>query len=111
MNDDMKAHIVSSLSKGIRVDNRKNDEYRKIEVETGAYKTAEGSARVKIGETEVLAGVKLSVEQPYPDRPDEGTIMVNSELLPMANPEFEAGPPGIWSIPFIEEDQKTILQV
>lgn len=94
----MKAHIKKALSKGIRVDGRKLDEYRQVEVETGVYKTAEGSARVKIGETEVLAGVKLAVEEPYPDRPDEGTIMVNSELIPMANPEFESGPPSIWSI-------------
>lgn len=98
MNDDMKSHIANALSKGIRLDGRKHDEYRNVTVETGVFKTAEGSARVKIGDTEVLAGVKLAVEVPYPDIPDQGTIMVNAELLPMANPEFESGPPNIWSI-------------
>ena len=98
MNEDLKSHIVKSLSKGIRADGRKLDEYRKVEVETGVYKTAEGSSRVKIGETEVLAGIKFAVEEPYPDMPDQGTIMVNAELLPLSNPDFESGPPGIWSI-------------
>jgi exosome complex component RRP42 len=98
MNEDLKSHIISSLDKGIRLDGRKLDEYRKVKVESGVYKTAEGSARVKIGQTEVLAGVKLAVEEPYPDIPDQGTIMVNAELLPLSNPDFESGPPDIWSI-------------
>lgn len=98
MNEDLKVHVESSLAKEIRLDGRKLDEYREVFVETGIYNTAEGSSRVKIGETEVLAGVKFETGTPYPDSPDEGTIMVNTELLPMANPEFEAGPPGIDSI-------------
>lgn len=98
MNADFKSHVESSLAKEIRLDGRKLDEYRKVSVETGIYKTAEGSSRVKIGETEVLAGVKFETGTPYPDSQDAGTIMVNTELLPMANPEFEAGPPRIGSI-------------
>ena len=30
---------------------------------------------------------------PFPDTPDEGTISVGAELLPLANPAFETGPP------------------
>ncbi|MEM3374097.1 MAG: exosome complex protein Rrp42 [Candidatus Woesearchaeota archaeon] len=91
-------HILNYLKNNIRFDGRKNLEYRKIEVETGLIETAEGSAKVKIGDTEVIAGVKFEVGKPYPDLPDEGTIMVNAELLPMSNPEFESGPPGIQAI-------------
>jgi exosome complex component RRP42 len=91
-------HIISYLNKNKRYDGRKLTEYRKIETEIGLIKTAEGSARVKIGDTEVLAGVKMEVGTPYPDTPDEGTMMVNAELLPMSNPEFESGPPGIQAI-------------
>ncbi len=98
MNQDLRSHILNFLEKGIRFDGRKSDEYRKIEVETGIISTAEGSARVKIGDSEVIAGVKMGMEKPFPDRPDEGMLMVNSELLPMAHPEFEAGPPDIHSI-------------
>ncbi len=98
MNEDLKLNIINSLDKGIRLDGRKLDEYRKIEIQTGVYKTAEGSAKVNIGGTEVLAGVKLAVDVPYPDIPDQGTILVNAELLPLSNPNFESGPPDIWSI-------------
>ncbi|MEM4397898.1 MAG: exosome complex protein Rrp42 [Candidatus Woesearchaeota archaeon] len=91
-------HILNYLKNNIRFDGRKNLEYRKIEIETGLIQTAEGSAKVKIGDTEVIAGVKFEVGKPYPDMPDEGTIMVNAELIPMSNPDFESGPPGIQAI-------------
>ncbi|MFH2021511.1 MAG: exosome complex protein Rrp42 [archaeon] len=98
MNQEKQNHIIHYLKNEIRFDGRKKDEYRKIEVETGVVKTAEGSARVKIGDTEVMVGIKFEVGKPYPDIPEEGTLMVNTELIPMCNPEFESGPPSIWSI-------------
>ncbi len=98
MNQDLKNHINEALKKGIRLDGRKKEEFRKIEIETGVVATAEGSARVKCGDTELLAGIKLDVGTPYPDSPDDGVMMVGSELLPLANPEFESGPPKIQSI-------------
>ncbi|MBS3100925.1 exosome complex protein Rrp42 [Candidatus Woesearchaeota archaeon] len=99
MHKELRSHIISFLHAGIRLDGRKLTEYRKpIEVEQGVVKTAEGSARVKIGETDVMVGVKLEVGEPYPDTPDEGTIIVGAELLPLSNPEFELGPPGIQAI-------------
>ncbi len=82
------------VKKGIRYDGRKFHEYRKIEVEEGTVKKAEGSALASIGETKVLAGVKLELGEPYKDAPNEGVLKVNAELLPLASPEFEAGPPG-----------------
>lgn len=96
---ELRSHIISLLNADTRLDGRKLTEYRKpIEVEQGVVKTAEGSARVKIGETEVIVGVKLDVGEPYPDTPGEGTIIVGAELLPLSNPEFELGPPGIQAI-------------
>ncbi len=100
MNYNSEEFIQGLINKNERIDGRKFDEYRKpILVELGvSAKSAEGSARVKIGETEVVAGVKLAIEKPYPDRADEGTIVVNAELLPLSSPDFESGPPGIDSI-------------
>ncbi len=95
----VKEHILQLFSKGFRLDGRKIDEYRKVSVEYGiSPKSAEGSARVKIGKTEVVAGIKLEVGEPYSDSPDQGSIMVNAELLPMSSPEFESGPPGIGAV-------------
>jgi exosome complex component RRP42 len=72
MNQEKQNHVLHYLKNDTRFDGRKKDEYRPIEVETGFIKTAEGSARVKIGNTEVLAGIKFEVGTPYPDIPEEG---------------------------------------
>ncbi|MEK6898463.1 MAG: RNA-binding protein, partial [Nanoarchaeota archaeon] len=90
--------IKEYLDNGKRFDGRKLDEFREIVIETGISKNAEGSARVKVGKTEVLVGVKMGVAEPYPDSPDKGNLMVTSELLPLSSSRFEAGPPTIESI-------------
>ena len=91
MNND---YISSLIEKNKRIDERKLDEHRKIEISYNISKNAEGSARCKIGDTEVIAGVKMDIGEPYPDSPDEGTIIVTAELSPIASPLFELGPPG-----------------
>ena len=85
--------VKNALREGKRLDGRKFDEHRKIVVEKGVYKNADGSARVKIGETEVVCGVKMVPGEPYPDVPDSGTIVVGMELLALVLFVFEPGPP------------------
>ena len=94
----LKSQIISGLAQDLRFDGRKPLDWRKIEIEYGISKNAEGSARVKFGDTEVFAGVKLSIGTPYPDTPDQGSLMVDVELSPMSSPEFETGPPDIKAI-------------
>ena len=97
--DIIKQHVLTNLSKGMREDGRQFMEYRPILVEYGiSPKSSEGSARVKIGGTEVVVGVKMEIMEPYSDKPDEGSLMINAELLPLSNPDFESGPPAIESI-------------
>ena len=93
-----KDHLLKALNKGIRYDGRKLLEFRPVTVEVGVSKNAEGSARVKIGKTDVIVGVKMGLETPYPDTPDQGNLMVNAELLAMSSPAFEPGPPRIEAI-------------
>ncbi len=94
-NDGIKDYITSLLQKDMRMDERALHEYRKpIKIEYNISKNAEGSARVIMGETEVIAGVKLSIGEPFPDTPNEGVLIVGAELLQMSSPEFESGPPG-----------------
>ena len=93
MSNSDREHVIKALELGVRFDGRKLDEFRKVTLEKGISKNAEGSARILIGDTEVLAGVKMAVETPYPDTPNEGNLMVNTELLPLPNPEYESGPP------------------
>lgn len=99
MDENLRNHIIELFNSDLRLDGRKLTEYRKpISLETGFIKTAEGSARVRIGETDVIVGIKVELGEPYPDVPDAGTIIVGAELLPLSNPDFELGPPGIEAI-------------
>ena len=85
--------IKEYLSEDKRFDERKKHEFREIIIEAGVSKNAEGSARVKIGKTEVLVGVKMDISEPYPDSPDQGNLMTTAELLPLSSSRFEYGPP------------------
>lgn len=93
-----KDRIHDYLGAGKRFDARGLYDYRDIVIETGISKNAEGSARVKIGETEVVAGVKLGISEPYPDSPDKGSLISGVEHLPLSAPYFESGPPSIQAI-------------
>ncbi|MBR9702353.1 exosome complex protein Rrp42 [Candidatus Pacearchaeota archaeon] len=90
--------IRKYLAEGKRFDGRGPDEFREIVIETGVLKNGDGSARVKIGKTEVLVGIKMAMGTPYPDSQDKGTMMVTTELLPLSSPRFEYGPPKFPSI-------------
>jgi len=85
--------IKEYLAEGKRFDGRKPEEFREIIIETGISKNAEGSAKVKIGKTEVMVGVKMAISEPYADSPDKGNLMVTAELLPLSSPRYETGPP------------------
>jgi exosome complex component RRP42 len=89
----MNQHIAGLASKAQRADKRNPDEYRKIEIENNPLEKPEGCAQVKLGDTIVLAGVKMDIGTPFSDRPDEGVLMVNAEFSPIASPDFEYGPP------------------
>src|SRR3989344_968872 len=99
MNDSFKDHALNLFSTGFHIDGRKLDEYREISYETGiSNQSAEGSARVKIGMTEVVVGIKMEIGEPFPDRLDEGGIIVNAELKPFSSWKYDSGPPGINAI-------------
>lgn len=86
-------YLYKLAKEGKRSDGRAFDEYRPIEIEKEVIRMAEGSARVRIGNTMVLAGIKMDVGEPYPDTPEEGAMSTAVELIPLASPNFEAGPP------------------
>jgi len=91
---EIKRDFMEKLAKeGKRIDDRAFDEFRPIKVDINPIDIAEGSARVYIGDTSVLAGIKASIGTPYPDRPEDGVFITNAELRPLASPDFESGPP------------------
>jgi len=98
MADLKRDHIAKLLSKGVRADGRKFDEARSLQVETNYIRSAEGSARVRLGGTDVVVGIKLIVGVPFGDTPNSGVLTTNAELIPMASETFESGPPDPESI-------------
>lgn len=93
-----KRRIKDYLEAGKRFDARDLLDHRELEIETGISQNAEGSARVRLGKTEVVAGVKMGVSEPYSDHEEEGTMMTTLELTPLSSEEFDYGPPRINSI-------------
>ncbi|UCH88442.1 MAG: exosome complex protein Rrp42 [Thermoplasmata archaeon] len=86
-------YLHNLAENGRREDGRNFNDTRPISIELGLIESAEGSARVKLGQTDLIAGVKINLGEPFPDTPDKGVLTTNAELLPMASPEFELGPP------------------
>jgi len=86
-------YVLSRIRAGERIDGRAFDEFRPVTVQTGIIEKAEGSALVKLGNTQVVVGVKMHIGEPFPDTPDMGIIITNAELVPLASPTFEPGPP------------------
>jgi len=93
--DDLKKKKITALLKeGQRVDGRALDEPRQLVIDTGVIPKAEGSARVRLGDTEVVCGVKVQPDKPFPDLGDRGIFICTAEILPLADPTAEPGPPG-----------------
>ncbi len=90
--------IAQTIEAGKRLDGRSLTDYREFTIEEGIIERAEGSARIRLGKTEVLVGVKIETGEPFPDTPKDGVLTVNAELVPLASPAFEPGPPDESSI-------------
>lgn len=88
-----KVQILELLEQGKRVDGRALDESREIKIEINAIPKANGSARVYLGDTEVICGVKIQPDRPFPDTGDRGLFICTAELLPLSHPTVETGPP------------------
>ena len=86
-------YIKRLCAQGKRADERAPDQFREIKMIPNLVKSAAGSAEVMIGSTCVIAGIKVEVGEPFADTPDKGVLTTNAELMPMASPTFESGPP------------------
>lgn len=88
-----KKQMIESISAGKRLDERSLDETRPIEIELDVIKKASGSAWVKLGKTEVVAGIKVETGEPFEGLENSGALIITAEVLPIASPHIEPGPP------------------
>jgi len=82
------------LVQGVRPDGRGLNKIRKTTVSTGSITSASGSAFVKMGNTSVVAGIKLEVGNPHENQQQ---ILINCELSPLCSPNFFLGKPSLQS--------------
>lgn len=84
-----KVYIVHGVQEDLRVDGRGCEDYRCVEVETDVVSNTSGSARVKLGHTDILVGVKAEMGTPKLEKPDEGYVEFFVDCSANATPEFE----------------------
>ncbi|TIB95991.1 ribosomal protein S5 domain 2-like protein [Wallemia mellicola] len=80
------------LGNDLRMDGRRLDEFRSTSINQGSIDTANGSAVVRLGNTTMIAGVKLKTALPDPNR-EAGYVVPNIDLNPISNSKYKPGPP------------------
>ncbi len=85
MNLENNEYLREIADKGERLDQRKPVQRRAINIKRKVINHADGSAYVELGQTKVMAGVKVLEGVPYPDKPDEGSLIVSFEPTELAD--------------------------
>ncbi|XP_011306397.1 exosome complex exonuclease RRP42 isoform X2 [Fopius arisanus] len=81
--------LIFGLQADFRTDGRSRLEYRAFEIETNVMPQTNGSVRLRIANTDVLVTVKVEIDSPTLDRPNEGKIEFFVDCSANATPEFE----------------------
>lgn len=84
-----KVFILHGVQENLRNDGRTRRDYRPMELETGLVSNANGSARVRLANSDILASVKCEIDQPHANRPEEGKLEFFIDCSANATPEFE----------------------
>ncbi|CAL4920985.1 unnamed protein product [Urochloa decumbens] len=87
------AFLERHLGESVRPDARRPSEARPTTVALGAVSSAHGSALIRLGDTAMLASVKLEVMSPPAESPDEGSVAVEFHMPPICSPLVRPGRP------------------
>lgn len=82
-------YVLHGVRDDLRVDGRSCEDYRHVELETDVVSNTDGSAKVTLGHTAVLVGVKAELGKPRPAAPDEGYLEFFVDCSANATPRFE----------------------
>jgi exosome complex component RRP42 len=74
-----KKYIEQGVEEDCRADGRARLEYRHVVLETGILAQASGSARCRLGDSDVLVGVKVEIGEPEQDKPTQGRVICSVE--------------------------------
>ncbi|MCO5605603.1 hypothetical protein L7F22_059786 [Adiantum nelumboides] len=84
-----KKYVEGGIAQGLRNDGRGLHDFRTFSVELAIIPQANGSARVRLGATDVIASIKAELGRPLSGRPNQGRVEINIECSPTAAPQFE----------------------
>lgn len=79
------------LNHNIRPDGREFDKWRPVAINIGSITTADGSAIVKIGNTNVVCGIRAELAKPKAIEPANGFIVPHIELTSLCSPKYRSG--------------------
>ena len=88
-----KRQMFDLIANGKRLDGRNLEDIRDLQIEVDIIKKADGSAKVRLGNSEVIAGIKVETGEPFEGLENKGALIVTAEVLPIASPYIEPGPP------------------
>jgi exosome complex component RRP42 len=74
--------MLDLLNNKKRLDGRNLDDLRTLEIDLDVIKKANGSALVRLGNSEVIAGVKVETGEPFEGLEHKGALIVTAEVLP-----------------------------
>jgi exosome complex component RRP42 len=80
------AYIAGGAAAGVRGDGRARLDLRPVELATGVAPQCYGSARARVGGTEVVVGVLAEAGPPPAGRPGEGALHFAVAVSPVAGP-------------------------
>lgn len=89
LSDAERIFVVHGIQDNLRTDGRSFDDYRPIDLETSVISTASGSARVKLGNTQTLCGIKADLVQANESAEDVGKLEFFIDCSANADPVFE----------------------
>eukprot|EP01100_Stratorugosa_tubuloviscum_P012161 TRINITY_DN5631_c0_g1_i1.p1 TRINITY_DN5631_c0_g1~~TRINITY_DN5631_c0_g1_i1.p1 ORF type:complete len:307 (-),score=131.54 TRINITY_DN5631_c0_g1_i1:114-1034(-) len=81
-------YVREGIFSNLRNDGRQRLDFRPLQLETGILDQANGSARLKLGSTDILVGVKAQISTPNEETPNLGSIFYYVETFSSAAKEF-----------------------
>lgn len=89
INDAERKFIVDGVEVNMRNDGRTCISYRPMELECDLVSTANGSARLRLANSDILVGVKTEIDTPSPESPGLGKLEFFVDCSANATPMFE----------------------
>jgi exosome complex RNA-binding protein Rrp42 (RNase PH superfamily) len=83
-----RAFILQALKEGIRLDGRGVEDFRDLNISFGPNY---GTVHLTLGGTRIFTTVSAEIVRPFPESPNEGQLVFNAEIAPVATAKRPMG--------------------